>query len=319
MKKIGIVLMVVGVVSLISGCASKEKKPVIRFIGVATGSLMSPINALHFQTRFKATDHNLVGVVAFADVQNGTNVQATWFSPDDRRTPLGRTEIVTKSGATVARFSLSSKKNWDSAPFLFQVLASRGEGEKQVTASGSTQFFIGMTDRDVKEYHDSYTEWEKRDTEKRRAQADAEAVDHILQDKAQKILQSPVAILALRRDLDSDGVQDVLFLDTRDQPEYVPGREQGLVLSASVRQFIALTASGKTVLSVRQTKKGYSIENAKGTLVAFARSGTSSLHVALLTSGTLSLSWMEGKKTCSLEARMATLTRVWEAGKPVCE
>jgi hypothetical protein len=291
----------------------------IRFIGVATGSLVSPVNSLQFNTRFKATDHDLVGVVAFADVQNGTSVQATWFSPDDRRMPLGRTEIVTKSGATVARFSLSSKKNWDSAPFLFQVLASRGEGEKQVTASGSLQFFIGMTDRDVKEYHDSYTEWEKRDTEKRRAMAEAEAVDHALQEQAQGILQSPIAILALRRDLDANGTKDVVFLDTRDQPEYAPGQEQGFLLNATVRQFIALTASGKTVMSVRQTKSGYSFENAKGTLTRFAQARVQSLHVTYLASGTMSFSWVEGEKTCSLEARMESASRVWETGKSVCE
>lgn len=302
-----------------SGCSSAPKKPMIRFIGVATGSLISPVDSLSFSTRFKATDHDLVGVVAFSDVQNGTNVQATWFSPDDRRMPLGRTEIVTKSGATVARFSLSSKKNWDSAPFVFHILASRGEGEKQVTASGSTQFFIGMTDRDVKEYHDSYTEWEKRDTEKRRATAEADALDHVVQEKAQAILQSPIAVLALRRDLDADGTKDVLFLDTRDQPEYAPGQEQGFLLNATVRQFIALTASGKTVMSVRQTKSGYSFENAKGTQTRFAQARVQSLHVTYLASGTMSLSWIEGEKACALEARFQSAEHLWQTGKPLCE
>lgn len=149
-------------------------QPEISFIGIASGTLATRGDDLLFSDRFEANQHNLVGIVAFSQVVDGTTVQATWFSPDDRRMPLGRTNIVTESGAQIARFSLASREDWQKSPFMLKIRAWHGEEDAKKTASGSVQFYIDMTDDEVIEYLEGYAEWERQREEERKKQEEEE-------------------------------------------------------------------------------------------------------------------------------------------------
>jgi len=133
---------------------------------MSSGSLATDLNALEFRTDFNPEETSLLGVVAFDEIPDGSVVQATWFSPDDRRMPLGRTQIVTESGAKVARFSFARAIPWDPAPYLLQVHAWPKD-HPEATASGSIQFFIGMTEEEKKTYADEFAAWKKTEEEER--------------------------------------------------------------------------------------------------------------------------------------------------------
>ena len=181
MKRIALLLAVIAFV-MIFFIDKPRTAPTIEFIGVSTGTLTTDVNQLNFKDRFSVKEHDIVAVVSFAQIEEGTRVQATWFSPDDRRMPLGRKEIVTQSGAKLARFSISSAEDWQPAPYMLDVRAMVGEGEHMLTASGSLHFFIGMDDEDVLEYQEELAAYKKQQEEEIRkaeaaaaAQAEAEA------------------------------------------------------------------------------------------------------------------------------------------------
>jgi len=148
---------------LLSACAPAPARPVIGFVGIGTGTLQTDLAQLSFRDRFEPSQRELIGVVAFEHVADGTIVQADWHAPDDRAPPLGRTTVVTQSGAKIARFSFARNEDWDASPYLLNVFALVGEGEEQQTASGSVQFFIGMTDEEIAAYRDAYAAWEREE------------------------------------------------------------------------------------------------------------------------------------------------------------
>ena len=152
--------------------------PVINFIGVSAGTLQTNLDDLNFKYKFEQDEGDILGVVSFKEVEDGSTVQATWFSPDDRRMPLGRTHITTASGAKIARFSLAAPGTWEKAPYMFKVRAWTGEGDAQKTATGSVHFFMGMNDEEIVTYIDDYTAWQdeqarKREEAEKKAEAEA--------------------------------------------------------------------------------------------------------------------------------------------------
>lgn len=162
-------------VLFLASCAAPARKPAIEFIGMSSGTLTSDLNKVEFRSRFDITETKLVGVVSFADVQNKTVVQATWHSPDDRTMPLGRTQIVTQSGARIARFGFARGIPWDSAPYFLDIRAWPEE-DPLLTASGSAQFFIGMKDEEIETYWTEKAAWEA-EREKQRREAEEAAAE----------------------------------------------------------------------------------------------------------------------------------------------
>ncbi len=159
----------------LAGCSGgPAEPPQINFIGIGTGTLATDVNRIHFTQTFQPTDTQLVAVVSFAYVEKGTTVEATWFSPDERVIPLGRTQIVTASGAHIARFSFASKQPWKAAPFEVRIDAISGTDATMKTASGSLPFFIGMKDADIKTYLDEYAIWQQNERKKTEASDAAE-------------------------------------------------------------------------------------------------------------------------------------------------
>ena len=147
-------------VFLCTGCIFSRPEPVLSEIGLSKerGALIAPINELRFQERFNVTDHEIVSVVRFDHVSNGTTVQATWFSPDDRAIPFAQNAILIASGAKIARFGIASEDDWKPAPYMLDIRAWNGESEPRMTASGQVHFFIGMNDEEVDAYWKSVPE-----------------------------------------------------------------------------------------------------------------------------------------------------------------
>ena len=151
--------------TLCTACLSQKLNesptPVLEFLGMSTGTLTTELSKLTFRDTFTITQHELVGVASFKSIADNTKVQATWFSPDERTMPLGRTIQITQSGAKVIRFSITARTNWKPAPYTLRLDALGSKGN--ITTSGSTLFFIGMKEQEIQEYFKEYAEWEKED------------------------------------------------------------------------------------------------------------------------------------------------------------
>jgi len=146
---------------LLCGCVFTTPSPEISFIGISEGNLETSPDDFVFKDKFEPDQHEIVGVVGFSTVAEGTRVQATWFSPDDRKMPMGRKTITVASGATIARFSIASTQDWQPSPYMLDIRAMFGEADEVRTASGQVHFFIGMEDEDVTKYWEEWSAWKE--------------------------------------------------------------------------------------------------------------------------------------------------------------
>lgn len=155
--------LIIGTLFVLAACGEQPvHQPAISFIGIGTGTLSTDLNAIRFTRSFTVKQTQLVAVVSFDEVDDGSTVQASWFSPDERLPPLGRTSIVTQKGATNARFSIMSNQGpWKPSPYLVRIDITSGHGNRHKTASGSLSFFIGMKDKDIRAYEHDYAQWVK--------------------------------------------------------------------------------------------------------------------------------------------------------------
>lgn len=235
-----------------AACTSAPKfQPVISFVGIGTGTLATDVSDIQFQDRFDLTDHNLIAVVAFSTVSDGTQIQATWHSPDDRTPPLGRKIITTESGATVARFTLANSVDWTPAPFYLDIYATAGEGENALVATGSLHFYIGMTDAEISKYKTEYENWQKEEAEKRKVyEAEQKHGEEVLA-KVRKVLNSEDAGIVTQYDLGSEGEQKYIIVDP--VPEF-PGGNPTSLLTVDAEKFAVADYNGSIILSAQ--KKG---------------------------------------------------------------
>ena len=90
--------------------------------------------------------------------------------------PLGRTKIVTESGARIARFSFANKLEWEAAPFKL-IVRAWPEEDMAKTTSGSVQFFVGMNEEDIQAYSEEYDAYIKAKELRRQANAAKEKED----------------------------------------------------------------------------------------------------------------------------------------------
>lgn len=303
---------------LLAACAAPST-PAIGFIGIAKGDLRSDVSTLAFADRFSASDHSLVGVVALKEPVSAGRAVATWFSPDDRTMPLGRTTVELGSGATVARFSFANKENWKPAPYMLdvrlEVPARKSRPESPVyreTSSGSMHFFIGLTDRQVQTYVDDYIEWQRREEEQRRFAAAGTAREQNILAAAKLFLRAPSAVLALRQDLTGDDRDEFVVADTGGLPPLTPPSPP-LLLSNPVQGFAILDGSGTALISLGP-QKGGRVLSLLGTAVTTIPPGP--VHLTLLPSSTVSLAWNAANSTCTLEFSPSGHT--WTAGEERC-
>lgn len=298
---------------LLAAC-SPEVRPVIQYIGIAEGNMQSDINQLKFQDRFESTQHELIALIAFSEIEDGTTVQATWFSPDDRTMPLGRTSVVTDSGATIARFTLASREDWEPAPLMLQIEAFKGEEGSGLSGSGTLQFFIGMTDEEITEYMDEFSAWKKQQQEQNSALLAEETFELGLQQQAKDLLQSESVVLASRDDLLSETGLEYVYLDTEGLAPYVASDNASFQLEAEVRQLVILNASGGVLFSLLDEGNAHELTVGEQKLASLQPDA--GVKVGLLTTGTWVLTWNEDDALCSQEIRKTG--EGYEAGQKRC-
>ena len=274
------------------------------FLGISEGTLETTYDDMEFTQKFAVTQRNLVGVVGFSHIQQGSTVQATWFSPDDRNMPMGRTSIQIASGATVARFTLSSVEDWEPSPYMLDIRAWTGEGEQRKTASGSVQFFIGMADEEIREYLETYEEWQRRQQEKQAAARAESEREQELTAQAKDTMKSPIAVLGLKHDLTANGGMEYVFLDTRDQQPLTESATPSVLLSGEVRQMYLVNAKGDAILSVLGdgTKR---VAKTGDAVLRELNLRNDSFTVTVLRAGTVVLGWQEKSAQCTVELRWA--------------
>ncbi len=281
----------------LTACSTTEQAPpVIRFIGIATGTLVTDVRTLSFRDTFEVNDHDIIGVVGFDEAQDGTTVQATWFSPDDRKMPMGRTSIVMQSGATIARFQLKNTVDWEAAPYMLDVRAWK-DGKKDEaprTASGQLHFFIGLKTEEIQAYAKEFTEWQNREKERAAVASQKEQAAQKIVDAGRAFLSAPEAISSLSPDPRTSGHFLTFVLDTAGEEPFAPGLTG--IKDQSVRQFAVLDASGSVLLSmmVNGLEKMLSISPEK-------IDTSTKTALSVLPSGTVSVSWQGVEKFCSIE------------------
>lgn len=149
---------------VLSACSSNLQPPEITFIGVSEGTQDTPSEELIFQDRYEQGITDITSAVQFGSIADGSMVRAMWFSPDDRRPPFGARNLPIASGANLARFSVGHDEELPKGPYMLQVFANTKVSDEQtLTASGSVQFFVGMTDEEVAKYLEEYDAWVHRE------------------------------------------------------------------------------------------------------------------------------------------------------------
>lgn len=293
---------------LLGACSNAVVQPELNFIGIGSGTLVSDVNTIQYTQTFDPSARSLIAVVSFAKIMDGSTVQATWFSPDDRSMPLGRTSIVTKSGATLARFSFVSKENWQPAPYQLRIDVQSGEDPTTMkTASGSLAFFIGMKENEIKAYLSDLAAWKREDERKRAILTDQQKKEQDITDSAQKLFGSAGAMIALRTDF-IGSKQDQYFIVGQNEEDLdappMGGGGPGVLYSGVPQGFAITDQSGSLILAMGETvKKNRIIRDNKTTLSSILpKSGD--LQVVVLPSHTIAITWQNtDKKSCTIELR----------------
>ncbi len=319
MKTLVSLVAVLSVSLSLSACGSDSVKPTINFLGIGTGTLSTDVRSIHFSQTFKPTDQQLVGVVSFAQISEGTTVQATWFSPDDRAMPLGRTSIVTQSGAKIARFSFTSTELWRPAPYALRIDAISGTQENVQTASGTISFFIGMKDDEIGKYLQEYADWKEEERKKREVFTAKEQAEQALTKKAATILSVPTAAIVLRSDFTGSGsLQYFIVGQTKEEAAMPPGGgSPGVLYSGTPKGFVIMDGSGALLLASGEIVKGKHIIRDSVRTITTELPMVGDVQVAVLPSGTISMTWLEKKKTCTMEVR-AGKGGIFVAEEKVC-
>lgn len=287
---------------MLAGCTLPPLPPKIGFIGIAEGDLQSKLEDLKFTDRFDTDQRAIVGVVQFTQIADGTTVQATWFSPDDRRMPMGRTTITTQSGAKVARFSIASTEDWPRAPSMLDIRAMTGEGERMRTASGSAHFFIGMKDREVEDYWKDFAAWQEAERQKSAFFAELQRLTDRARDAARDWMDAPKAEISFRGDIAGDAGEELLVSDPPSEgpPGMGSGTQaaSGAIMAVTADRFALTNMSGALMLILRQRGRERILSGKDGALgVSFRTSDPVTVNIF---HRRLHLSWMqEDDQSCS--------------------
>jgi len=296
---------------LLAGCGDTVD-PTIQFMGISPGGMQTTLEELKFGDRFPATEKEFVAVISLENAADGTSVEATWFSPDDRTMPLGRTAIVTESGASIARFTLATTDSWKPAPY--KVIVDVKESKNFITtATGSLQFFIGMTDKQIEAYQAEWTEFDRRNQEELHALKTEGEFEQGLANKAAAKFGG-ASLLALKKNLLGDEELEYVFIDTRNQDAYIPNESATITMEATVRQLVVVGADGEEHFSIMERGKSKEVRVADKVLTTVPASD--GVHVSLLPTGTWVLQWEASGKSCVQEIRKADA--VYEAAEAVC-
>ncbi|MFH1671108.1 MAG: hypothetical protein ABIA92_06050 [Patescibacteria group bacterium] len=302
-------------VLLLSACTPVAQKPFINFIGISSGTLATNLDELEFTDSFDVIQRNIVAVISFSEVAAGTNVQATWFTPDDRRMPLGRKNIIVESGATIARFSLASKEDWTPAPFMLDIRAQSGEGETAKTASGQIHFFIGMTDTQKDEYKEEFSAWKEHEEIKRKEYERKQQQENQLLLGVQTHLNAPEAGIGFRYDLIGDTDEELIIIDPMPEEPFFGATATGAVFSADVDQISIIDQSGSTIFSLKQEGGDHLVYGMQGPLGASVNTNEQ-VHTDVFEDAIV-IEWKEKKVTCT---QRFTLKDDWvKEDEKVCE
>lgn len=308
----------------LSACGNAGVQPKINFIGVGSGTLASDVNKIQYTQTFDPSARSLIAVVSFEQIMDGSTVQATWFSPDDRSMPLGRTSIVTRSGAKLARFSFVSKEDWQRSPYQLRIDVQSGtDPQKMKTASGSFAFFIGMKDQEIKNYLADLAAWKREDEKKRAVYTEEQKKEQAIIDSAKVLLGSAGATIALRSDfIGSDKDQFFIVGQKKEELDAPPmgGGGAGVLYSGIPQGFVIMDQSGGLLLAMGEIVKGKRIvRDAQTTLFGnFPKTGD--LQVVVLPSHTIAITWQKSaRESCTVEIRMEGGKFVYGGDEPCQE
>jgi hypothetical protein len=287
----------IALIALSLGACTPSSRPEISFIGIATGTLVTDLNQLQFSNQFDRNDRNLVAVVGFNALEEGTTVQATWFSPDERQMPLGRNSIVTQSGAQIVRFSFASKDPWNPAPYMLRIDAWK-DPDTMLASSGSLSFYIGMTDKQIADYRKEFSEWLSVEAAKRADWEQEQAEFQQLLARVRNELGFSDSAVGLRSDLTGDKQEDYVIVDTEES--LGPNTSAGVLFSKDVTQAAVVDHSGSVLFSLVQIGSKRVASNDQAVLTENIPRGAT-LHLSVLPSSAISLYWPMSEQVCYAE------------------
>lgn len=306
----------------LSACGSEVVQPRINFIGIGSGTLASDVNAIQYAQTFSPDAKSLVAVVSFADIADKSTVQATWFSPDERTMPLGRTTIQTDSGAKLTRFSFVSKQEWEPAPYLLRIDVQSGTDPKTMkTTSGSLAFFIGMDDKSIKAYLEDLAVWKYEEQRRSAVLNEQLQRERDMTDATAAMLGAFATRIALVADFIGQGAQEYFLVGQTAEEASIPpagGGAPNVLYSGTPQGFAIVDGSGGVLLAVGETVKGKRIvRDAKSTIFT-GLPKTGELGVVVLPSKTIAVTWQKSdRQTCTIEIRTGS-NAVFVVSEEVC-
>ncbi|HCI03886.1 MAG: hypothetical protein QF755_01875 [Candidatus Peribacteraceae bacterium] len=277
-------------------CGPKTEQAEITFLGISSGTLKTPLNELAFKDKFNIDETNLVAVVAFGESVDETDVQATWFSPDDRRMPLGRKSITMESGATIARFSFATRDEWQKSPFMLDIRTKTGEGEESKTSSGQLHFFVGLEEKQIVAYNDEYNAYKEHEADKRKMYALKKEKEEKAKTIALARLGGSVADIGHRYDVNGDGQEELIIIDPPSDEPFMGATETGAVFSADVKKFSISNLSGSTVLETIEEGGEIIMHGVQGPLATSFKEGKE-IHLVLYPDS-VTIEWDDKELVC---------------------
>lgn len=299
---LALVLVAVGAYSYSQFTATTNTD--INFIGIATGTLATDVNDLTFSPTFSVDDHEIVGVVSFDSIQEGSIVQATWFSPDDRRIPLGRKEIVTQSGAKVAKFSIANSATWEPSPYMLDIYVYNPTRTK-TTASGSTHFFIGMEEEAIREYLTEYRTYKQLELEERNRREAEQRENETIKDMVSRNWNADDAGISLRLDITGDGKEELFITDPIIGPD--AQYSDNTILSMDIDNMAIYDKSGSgSALFLLESGRREKLVHVDGITLDQPILTGDQIKLTIPSESTLRLEWNEGTDACAWNLRFAT-------------
>jgi hypothetical protein len=168
------VFLVLFLVLGISACGGVDAPPPSLTIDriQSTPDAIDPVNPQPAFTQFFSTGATVIYTYVFlsnTETMTGSfSVRLRWFFPNDLRPPIAQHVLELQPGQNIAQFSLHNEDGLRQGPY--QLIARAGKNPSELTASGSSRFFIGMSPDEAQNFLDEEAEFMRQREEVRRKQ-----------------------------------------------------------------------------------------------------------------------------------------------------
>ncbi len=119
----------------------------------------------HFQTGTTVV-YSYVIVENTKTMTGSFPVRLRWFYPNDYRPPMAQHTVMLEPGQEVAQFEIHNDKGLMRGPYM--LIPAFGKDQSSLTETGSSRFFIGMTQEESQTFLTEEADYRRRQENERR-------------------------------------------------------------------------------------------------------------------------------------------------------